>query len=203
MGRGARQDLYRRRGQPTGEQSKRLHDFDALRVKEMNEAGIDVQVLSHGAPSTQKLPAETAAALTRRVHDRLHKIVAGNPRFAAFAALPTAVPEDAADELERTVKLGFKGAMLHGLANGTFPRPQAVLADLRARRSARCADLSASVAAERRRHAHLLRRLRQGLPDGGAVGLGLYGRDRDTRHPPRALRRIRETPPKRAPALLH
>ena len=42
-------------------------------------------------------------------------------RFAAFAALPTAVPEAAADELERTVtELGFKGAMIHGLAEGQF-----------------------------------------------------------------------------------
>ncbi len=108
-------------GRP-GEQSKRLHDLGAMRLKEMDEAGIDMQVLSHGAPSTQKLPAETAAALTRRVNDRLHAVVAANPaRFAAFAALPTAVPEAAADELERTAQeLGFKGAMLHGLANGVF-----------------------------------------------------------------------------------
>ena len=48
-------------------------------------------------------------------------MVAKNPqRFAAFAALPTAVPDAAADELERTAALGFKGAMMHGLANGTF-----------------------------------------------------------------------------------
>jgi len=107
-------------GRP-GEQQTRLYDFGALRLKEMDEAGIDIQVISHGAPSTQKLPAETAAALTRRVNDRLHAAVAANPqRFAAFAALPTAVPDAAADELERTAKLGFKGAMLHGLANGTF-----------------------------------------------------------------------------------
>lgn len=108
-------------GRP-GEQSKRLHDFTGVRLKEMDEAGIDMQVLSHGAPSTQKLPAETAAALARRVNDRLHQAVAANPqRFAAFAALPTAVPEAAADELERTTKeLGFKGAMLHGLANDVF-----------------------------------------------------------------------------------
>ncbi len=107
-------------GRP-GEQSKRLHDFGGIRIKEMDEAGIDIQVLSHGAPSTQKLPAETAAALTRRVNDRLNAVVAANPqRFAAFASLPTAVPEAAADELERTAGLGFKGAMLHGLANGVF-----------------------------------------------------------------------------------
>jgi predicted TIM-barrel fold metal-dependent hydrolase len=108
-------------GRP-GEQSKRLHDFTGIRLKEMDEAGIDMQVVSHGAPSTQKLPADTAAALARRVNDRLHQAVAANPqRLAAFAALPTAVPEAAADELERTTKeLGFKGAMLHGLANEVF-----------------------------------------------------------------------------------
>jgi 2,3-dihydroxybenzoate decarboxylase len=105
-----------------GEQAKRLHDFGALRLKEMDDAGIDIQVLSHGAPSTQKLAADIAVGLTQRVNDRLHAAVAKNPqRLAAFASLPTAVPEAAADELERAVKnLGFKGAMLHGLANGVF-----------------------------------------------------------------------------------
>ena len=107
-------------GRP-GEQAKRLHDFTGIRIKEMDEAGIDMQVLSHGAPSTQKLPADIAAALTQRVNDRLHAVVKANPtRFAAFASLPTAVPEAAADELERTAGLGFKGAMMHGLANGVF-----------------------------------------------------------------------------------
>ena len=107
-------------GRP-GEQYTRLKDLGALRLKEMDEAAIDVQVLSHGAPSTQKLPADSAAAIARRVNDRLHQVVTINPqRFAAFAALPTAVPEAAADEFERTAALGFKGAMLHGLAGGTF-----------------------------------------------------------------------------------
>jgi predicted TIM-barrel fold metal-dependent hydrolase len=104
-----------------GPQHTQLHDLGALRLKEMDEALIDIQVLSHGAPSAQKLPADIAVPLTRRVNDRLHDAVKANPqRFAAFAALPTAVPDAAADELERCVKLGFKGAMLHGLANGTF-----------------------------------------------------------------------------------
>src|SRR5262249_3241313 len=88
-------------GRP-GEQYTRLKDLGALRLKEMDEAGIDIQVLSHGAPSTQKLPADSAPAIARRVNDRLHAVVAKNPqRFAAFAALPTAVPEAAADEDDR------------------------------------------------------------------------------------------------------
>jgi len=105
-----------------GDMDQRLYDFGSLRLKEMDEAGIDIQVLSHGAPATQKLPADVAVAVTTQVNDRLAKAVAANPkRFAAFGALPTADPKAAADELERMVtKLGFKGAMIHGTANGEF-----------------------------------------------------------------------------------
>src|SRR5512145_1908910 len=96
---------------------ERLLDLGELRLKAMDEAGIDVQVLSHGAPATQRLDAQTAVDLARRVNDRLHATVLDHPtRFAGFAVLPTADPRAAADELERTVtKLGFKGAMVHGL----------------------------------------------------------------------------------------
>jgi predicted TIM-barrel fold metal-dependent hydrolase len=101
---------------------ERLDDLGALRLKEMDEAGIDIQVLSHANPSLQKLDAATAVPLARRVNDRLYDAVQRHPdRFAAFAALPTADPKAAADELERTVtRLGFKGAMIHGLTNGVF-----------------------------------------------------------------------------------
>jgi len=101
---------------------KRLNDLGELRIREMDEAGIDVQVLSHAAPSTQRLDAATAVPLAKRANDRLHETVRAHPdRFAAFAALPTADPKAAADELERTVdKLGFKGAMVHGPTNGVF-----------------------------------------------------------------------------------
>ena len=37
------------------EMLKRLYDLGEVRLKEMDEAGIDVQILSHGAPSAQKL----------------------------------------------------------------------------------------------------------------------------------------------------
>src|SRR5947207_3599146 len=100
----------------------RLKDVGAERLKGMDEAGIDIQVLSHNSPSAQKLGADIAVPLTRRVNDRLAATVKANPtRFAAFAALPTIDPAAAADELERTVTtLGFKGAMVHGLGNGVW-----------------------------------------------------------------------------------
>jgi predicted TIM-barrel fold metal-dependent hydrolase len=100
---------------------EQLCDLGALRLREMDEAGVDLQILSHGSPSTQKLAGEHAVALTRRVNDRLHAVVGANPkRLGAFAALPTSEPKAAADELERTTRLGFKGAMIHGLGNGVF-----------------------------------------------------------------------------------
>jgi 2,3-dihydroxybenzoate decarboxylase len=102
---------------------KWLNDFGDIRVKQMDEAGIDMQVLSHGSPSVQKLPADIAVSVTRTANDRLAERIAANPkRFAGFAAVPTtASAKEAADELERAVtKLGMKGAMLHGLSNGEF-----------------------------------------------------------------------------------
>jgi predicted TIM-barrel fold metal-dependent hydrolase len=101
---------------------ERLYDLGGIRLREMDEAGIDIQFLSHGAPSGQKLEADIAAALIRRVNDRLAVAISKNPsRLQGFAALPTAVPEAAADELERCVsEHKFRGAMVHGLTNGLF-----------------------------------------------------------------------------------
>ena len=101
---------------------KRLYDVGELRIREMDEVGIDLQVLSHSAPATQRLDADSAPAIARAANDRLRETVqASRGRFEAFAVLPTANPRAAADELERAVtKLGFKGAMIHGLSNGRF-----------------------------------------------------------------------------------
>ena len=101
---------------------QRLYDLGQLRLQEMDEAGIDIQVLSHGAPSTQRFDADEGPAIATRANDNLYETVQAHPdRFAAFGALPTANPKAAADELERCVtKLGFKGAMIHGLTNGEF-----------------------------------------------------------------------------------
>ena len=104
------------------ELEKRLYDLGEIRIKEMDEAGIDIQVLSHGAPGGQRLPDDIALELARGVNDRLHDAIKLHPtRFAGFAMVPTNDPRKGADELERCItKLGFKGAMLHGLANGVF-----------------------------------------------------------------------------------
>ncbi len=101
---------------------RRLEDLGAQRLKDMDEAGIDIQVLSHAAPGTHLMDAATAVPLARGANDRLKEAIGVHPaRFAGFATLPAADPEAAADELERAVtRLGFKGAMVHGLTRGVF-----------------------------------------------------------------------------------
>src|SRR5579862_6593734 len=102
--------------------AERLNDLTSLRIREMDEAGIDMQVLSHANPGLQKMNAETAVRLARIANDRLAETVRAHPdRFAAFAAIPTPDPAAAADELERAVtQLGFKGALINGTTNGLF-----------------------------------------------------------------------------------
>jgi predicted TIM-barrel fold metal-dependent hydrolase len=110
-----------RAGSPP-ETAKRLADLGALRIKEMDEAGIDIQIVSHGAPSVQKMDPESAVALARQANDRLFEACrAYKDRLYAFAVCPTPDPKAAAAELERTVtKYGAKGVMIHGLTNGVF-----------------------------------------------------------------------------------
>ena len=82
----------------------------------MDEAGIDIAVLSLTTPGVQNLDADLAVALAANANDRLASTIYSQPeRFQGFAALPTPSPQRAAKELERAVlKLGLNGAMLHG-----------------------------------------------------------------------------------------
>jgi predicted TIM-barrel fold metal-dependent hydrolase len=109
-------------GQRQAGAAQRLSDMGELRIREMDEAGIDLQVMSETAPATQSLDPESAVRLARRSNDFLHAAVRAHPdRFAGFATLPTPDPAAAADELERAVtRLGFKGAMIMGLTHGRF-----------------------------------------------------------------------------------
>jgi predicted TIM-barrel fold metal-dependent hydrolase len=97
-------------------------DLGESRIRHMDEAGVDMQVLSFGSPGPQAFAADVAVPMAKDANDRMHEAVKKYPmRFAAFAALPTADPEKAAQELERCVtKLGFKGAMIHSHQQGEF-----------------------------------------------------------------------------------
>jgi predicted TIM-barrel fold metal-dependent hydrolase len=101
---------------------QRLLDLGELRLREMDEAGIDLQVISHGNPGVQNLDPAVVVPLARQANDGLFEFVSSYPeRFGAFATLPTPEPEAAADELERAVtELGFRGALINGSSHGVF-----------------------------------------------------------------------------------
>lgn len=98
-----------------GDIRKRLLDLADLRIALMDEAGVDVQVLSLTTPALHDLGDESVE-MARRVNDALAEAVARHPgRFEAMATLPVARPGAAAVELERCiVALGFAGAILCG-----------------------------------------------------------------------------------------
>ncbi|MDO5638471.1 MAG: amidohydrolase family protein [Neisseria sp.] len=114
------------------ESMRLLQDIGAGRLKQMDDAGIDMQVLSvGGVPQMAAMPA--AAALHRAANDAMAEAAAQHPgRFAAFATLPWQDPEAAVRELERAVKeLGFKGALINGRPDAGFldhPRFDSLLA---------------------------------------------------------------------------
>ena len=54
----------------------RLYDYGELRIQEMDEAGIDFQVLSHGPPATQRGDAEATVKLARSANDRSARLFA-------------------------------------------------------------------------------------------------------------------------------
>jgi uncharacterized protein len=105
------------------EREAKLADLGEIRLRDMDEAGIDVQVISHTAQvSPGSLPALEIVKLVGQANDQLAAAVAAHPtRFAGFAALPLIDPAAATDELERAVRmLGFKGALINGTTKGKF-----------------------------------------------------------------------------------
>ncbi len=99
---------------------ERLCDLGERRLAEMDEAGIDVQVVSLAAPGTEALEPDDAAAVAREVNDAVGAATRDHPtRLAAFATLPTPAPDRAAAELERACReLGMKGALINGHVRG-------------------------------------------------------------------------------------
>lgn len=110
-------------GEPLGDVLlNKLLDTGEQRLKDMDEAGIDVQVLSLTSPGVEQFDPAVGTALARKINDELAVVIERYPdRFIGFAALAPKEPEVAADELERVVKdLGFKGWKTHSNYGGTY-----------------------------------------------------------------------------------
>jgi gamma-resorcylate decarboxylase len=97
----------------------KLIDLHERRLAEMDQTGIEIEIISLNSNGVQSvLDAAKAAELARRANDALAETVARRPdRFAGLAALPMQDPQAAAEELDRAVRdLGFKGALVNSFS---------------------------------------------------------------------------------------
>jgi predicted TIM-barrel fold metal-dependent hydrolase len=101
---------------PPGDMGDRLREVGGRRIAAMDEAGLDVQVLSLTTPGLHDIPAPDAERLQIETNDGIAELVAAHPdRFQGFATLAMAAPDAAATELERAVTtLGLQGALIFG-----------------------------------------------------------------------------------------
>lgn len=87
----------------------------ALRLREMDEAGIDMQVVMSAPPQCYSTVApEIAVQGARMVNDGIGEWISRHPdRFVALGTVAMQAPAEAVAELERIMKLpGFKGVQI-------------------------------------------------------------------------------------------
>ena len=100
----------------------KLGDLGEGRIRQMDEDGIDMQLLLLSAPGVQSLAEPLATELAAMANDRISAATRKHPdRLAGLAALAPQNPEMAARELQRAVRtLGLKGAVINSHTNGEY-----------------------------------------------------------------------------------
>lgn len=99
---------------------KAFVDLGDKHIAAMDEAGIDVQILSFCAPQV-KDPGQSVEMM-KEGNNRAAGVMKKHPtRFSSFAALPLADPKAAVAEFERAINtFGFVGGFVAGTINGEF-----------------------------------------------------------------------------------
>jgi 5-carboxyvanillate decarboxylase len=99
-----------------------LIDLEDKRLKDMDENGVDVHLLSLTAPGVQMFDADTATELATRANDALAEVIARHPtRFAGLASFAPHSPKRAAKEMERAIRqLKLNGFVVNSHTNGEY-----------------------------------------------------------------------------------
>lgn len=99
-----------------------LLDIEDRRLREMDENGVDMHVLSLTAPGVQMFDADTACELATLANDRLAEVISRHPtRFAGLATFAPQSPKRAVREMERAVKeLKLNGFILNSHTNNEY-----------------------------------------------------------------------------------
>jgi 5-carboxyvanillate decarboxylase len=101
---------------------ERLQDLGEGRIRDMDERGIDRQVIAVTAPGVQVLDRDTAVAMAVEANDMLGEACLAHPgRYTGMAACAPQNPAEAAKEIERSVgKYGFKAVIINGHTQGEY-----------------------------------------------------------------------------------
>ena len=98
-------------------------DFDIdARIEDLDEAGIDIQILSHTCPGVAELPVPESIEWAKKINDIFAEICRDHPgRFFFLATLPPGDVNEAIKELERAYKeLGAKGIQMYSSIDGVL-----------------------------------------------------------------------------------
>lgn len=99
----------------------RIQDLGAQRIADMDASGIARQLVFLTAPGVQVFDAATAVALSRDVNDQLSQEIRKHPdRYAALATIAPQDPRAAVKELQRSLSLGMKGAVINSHTQGEY-----------------------------------------------------------------------------------
>ena len=104
------------------ETPKRLLDFAGIRLKEMDEHGVTMHLLSLTSPGVQMLDADVAAGVAQGANDELAETITRHPgRFAGLATVAPQDPAKAAAEIERAKsKLKLNGVVINSHTNNEY-----------------------------------------------------------------------------------
>jgi 5-carboxyvanillate decarboxylase len=100
----------------------RLIDLEKGRLRDMDENGVTMHLLSLTAPGVQMFDADTATELAALANDRLAEVTKRHPkRFAGLATFAPQSPKRAAQEMDRAInKLKLNGFILNSHTNSEY-----------------------------------------------------------------------------------
>jgi len=103
-----------------GKNMSSLVDAEEIRLREMDRAGVSIQVLSLAGPGCELFEPSEGVEVARKSNDEIAEVIKKQPdRFVGMAALAPQEPDEAANELERCVKeLDFRGAKINSHVRG-------------------------------------------------------------------------------------
>jgi 2,3-dihydroxybenzoate decarboxylase/5-carboxyvanillate decarboxylase len=101
---------------------EKLLDLEDARIREMDEYGVDMHLLSLTAPGVQMFDADTAVELAALANDRLAEVTARHPdRLAGLASFAPQSPKRSVKEMERAItELGLNGFIVNSHTYGEY-----------------------------------------------------------------------------------